>query len=150
NRHRWLGFRQTWTVLSALLLVGLGVLAVRQFYPRILLGPTPTLQPAAPTSPAVAGATGSAAAVKPAASTQIQDEGIPVIVVLPFQDLTGDRMESELGKGIAEEFITDLASFPDYEVVSSETSFAYAGRPVPDIVKATGAVFVIEGSIRRS
>jgi class 3 adenylate cyclase len=56
RQHRWLGFRQTWTVLSALLLVGLGVLAVRQFYPRILLGPAPTLQPAAPTSPAVAAA----------------------------------------------------------------------------------------------
>jgi adenylate cyclase len=79
-----------------------------------------------------------------------QDQGIPVIVVLPFQDLTGDQSRSDLGKGIAEAFITDLATFPDFEVVSSTSSFAYADKPVPEIVKATGALFVIEGSLRRS
>jgi class 3 adenylate cyclase/TolB-like protein len=154
HRSRRLGFRQSLAMmLCGLLLAALGVLAVRQFYPRLLLGPAPTLQPAAATQPAVAGATVSGTSVKPTAhagSATVQDQGIPAIVVLPFQDLTGDRTESALGKGIAEEVITDLASFPDYEVISSSTSFAYAGRAVPDIVKATGAVFVIEGSIRRS
>jgi len=86
----------------------------------------------------------------PKQSTPEQDEGIPTIVVLPFQDLTGDRAESDLGKGIAEAFITDLATFPEFQVISSTSAFAYAGRPVPEIVKATGAEFVIEGSIRRS
>ena len=33
-------------------------------------------------------------------------------------------------------------------MVSSTSSFAYAGKPIPEIVKATGAQFVIEGSIR--
>src|SRR6185369_4420693 len=44
----------------------------------------------------------------PKQSSPEQDEGIPAIVVLPFQDLTGDRAESDLGKGIAEAFTTDL------------------------------------------
>ena len=85
------------------------------------------------------------------------DEGIPVIVVLPFQDLTGSQPSSggavdldKLGKGIAEEFGTDLAKFPDFDVVSSSSSFAYVGKPVPEIVKATGATFVIEGSVRKT
>jgi TolB-like protein len=78
------------------------------------------------------------------------EQGIPIIVVLPFEDLTGSEAESNLGKGIAEQFITDLSTFPDFEVVSSTSSFAYAGRPIPDIVKATGARFIVEGSIRRS
>ena len=73
-----------------------------------------------------------------------------MIIVLPFQDLTGDASLGDLGKGIAEAFISDLASFPDFEVVSSTSSFAYAGRPVPEIVKETGALFVVEGSVRRS
>ena len=70
--------------------------------------------------------------------------------MLPFQDLTGDASPGDLGKGIAEAFITDLATFPDFEVVSSTSSFAYAGKPVPEIVKETGALFVIEGSVRRT
>jgi adenylate cyclase len=79
-----------------------------------------------------------------------KDQGIPVIIVLPFHDLTGDQSQTELGKGIAEAFITDLATFPDFEVVSSTSSFAYADKPVREIVKETGALFVIEGSFRRS
>ena len=77
-------------------------------------------------------------------------QGIPVVVVLPFRDLTGGPTETDLGAGIAEAFTTELANFPDFEVVSSTSAFAYAGRPVPEIVKATGALFLIEGSIRRS
>ena len=78
------------------------------------------------------------------------DQGIPVIVVLPFQDLSGGQIETDLGRGIAEEFLSDLATFPELEVVSATSSFAYAGRPIPEIVQATGAQFVIEGSIRIS
>jgi class 3 adenylate cyclase/TolB-like protein len=105
------------------------------------------------TSPEQAGKIDPAAS-QPAASEPVaapapaRGQGIPVIVVLPFQDLSGGKVESELGKGIAEEFLSDLATFPDLEVVSSTSSFAYAGKPIPEIVKATGAQFVIEGSIR--
>ena len=77
-----------------------------------------------------------------------RDQGIPVIVVLPFQDLSGGKVESDLGRGVAEEILSDLATFPELEVVSSTSSFAYAGKPIPEIVKATGAQFVIEGSVR--
>jgi adenylate cyclase len=77
-----------------------------------------------------------------------QDQGIPVIIVLPFQDLSGGKIENDLGKGIAEEFLSDLATFPELEVISATSSFAYAGKPIPEIVQATGAQFVIEGSIR--
>ena len=63
----------------------------------------------------------------PKQSSPEQDEGLPAIVVLPFQDLTGDRAESDLGKGIAEAFTTDLATFPEFQVISSTSAFAYAG-----------------------
>ena len=77
-----------------------------------------------------------------------RDQGIPVIIVLPFQDLSGGKIESDLGKGLAEEVLSDLATFPELEVISATSSFAYAGKPIPEIVQATGAQFVIEGSIR--
>ena len=71
-----------------------------------------------------------------------------MIIVLPFQDLSGGEIESDLGKGLAEEVLSDLATFPELEVISATSSFAYAGKPIPEIVQATGAQFVIEGSIR--
>ena len=93
--------------------------------------------------------TDAAATNEPAdASVPVRDQGIPVIVVLPFQDLSGGKVENDLGKGVAEEILSDLATFPELEIVSSTSSFAYAGKPIPEIVKATGAQFVIEGSIR--
>lgn len=106
------------------------------------VGPAPAAQVAVTPPPAP-----GSAAVQPVARA---DQGIPVIVVLPFQDLTGDQVRSDLGMGIAEALITDLSTFPDFEVLSSTSSFAYAGRPIPEVVAATGAMFVIEGSIRRS
>ena len=77
-------------------------------------------------------------------------QGVPVVAVLPFQDLTGLGPGGDLGKGIAEAFIADLGTFPDFEVVSSTSSFAYATKSVPEIVEQTGAVFIVEGSVRRS
>ena len=71
-----------------------------------------------------------------------------MIVVLPFHDLSGGQIESDLGKGMAEQVLSDLATFPELEVISATSSFAYAGKPIPEIVRATGAQFVIEGSIR--
>ena len=99
---------------------------------------------------ALYGIPASTAPPLPESTIAAKDQGIPVVIVLPFQDLTGDATQSDLGKGIAEAFITDLATFPDFEVVSSTSSFAYAGKPVPEIFKDTGALFVIEGSFRRT
>jgi adenylate cyclase len=78
------------------------------------------------------------------------DQGIPVILVLPFEDLTADQTHSDLGRGIAEAFINDLSTFPDFEVVSSTTSFRLFDKTIPEIVQATGALFVIGGSVRRA
>ena len=79
-----------------------------------------------------------------------KDQGIPVIVVLPFENLTGDPAQDYLGKGIAEAFITDLSTFADLEVVSSTSAFSYVAKPIPEIASMTGAEFIIEGSVRRS
>jgi class 3 adenylate cyclase/TolB-like protein len=120
------------------------------------LQPQAAPAPAASANPAPASSTSRtdtvATAAPPSESQPAapSDEGIPVIVVLPFEDLTGDQVHNELGRGVAEAFITDLSTFPEYDVVSSTTSFRLSDKTVPEIVKATGALFVVEGSIRRS
>ena len=147
SHHRY----ATWAavvLVIALLIAGAG--AAWQLFP---------LEPSGEEAAADPSSQGQAAKIEPAAPQPATSEpvvapapasgqGIPVIVVLPFQDLSGGKAESELGKGIAEEFLSDLATFPELEVVSSTSSFAYAGKSIPEIVKATGAQFVIEGSIR--
>jgi TolB-like protein len=83
---------------------------------------------------------------KPEASL---DQGIPKIVVLPFLEFTdGTTSLPNIGKGIAEAFNSDLSTFPDFAVVSTATSFSLADKSIPEIVDATKATFVIEGSIR--
>lgn len=142
----------TWAAVAvaALLLIA-GAGAAWQF-----LRPAPSGEEAAAaqSNPPGQAAKTDAAAFQPAAdepadaSPPARSQGVPVIVVLPFQDLSGGKVENDLGKGIAEEFLSDLATFPELEVVSATSSFAYADKPIPEIVKATGAQFVIEGSIR--
>ena len=147
----WAG--RKWAALAALvLLVAAGVAygVVRtDLWP---VASTPSVAASEPeqTAPPVEKAADPTPARPLSSAVASGNQGIPVIIVLPFQDLTGDASLGDLGKGIAEAFISDLASFPDFEVVSSTSSFAYAGRPVPEIVKETGALFVVEGSVRRS
>ncbi|WP_274630146.1 adenylate/guanylate cyclase domain-containing protein [Arvimicrobium flavum] len=141
--------RAKWPVLAALMVLlasGLGYFLLQTSHESTLpVAPItgseraqmsallPFTQAVAPSAPA---------SVVPPAGSVSGDQGIPVIVVLPFEDLTGDDSPGGLGKGIAEAFMSDLATFPDFEVVSSTSSFAYAGKPVPEIVKQTGALFV--------
>jgi class 3 adenylate cyclase/TolB-like protein len=153
--NRWVSGK--WMAFAALVLL----MAAGGGYLLLQAGQQPTLPAASMAGSATEQASGSPppkqtiASVAPSpvpaeAGSAPLDQGIPVIIVLPFQDLTGDDSPGDLGKGIAEAFITDLATFPDFEVVSSTSSFAYAGKPIPEIVKETGALFVIEGSVRRS
>jgi class 3 adenylate cyclase/TolB-like protein len=143
----------TWAAVAA---IGLLLVAGGGAAWRLSVGATPAGEEAAapPSNAAKQVLNTDAARSLPATSGQAdvpappREQGIPVIIVLPFQDLSGGKIESDLGKGIAEEFLSDLATFPDLEVVSATSSFAYAGKPIPEIVEATGAQFVIEGSIR--
>jgi len=154
--RRWSA--KTWSASAALALLLVATAVGYFFFPR---GQEPSSSAALTTNEQAAQVTAATpsdqtalVAPQPSVTSDAEvppkDQGIPVIIVLPFQDLTGDESHSDLGKGIAEAFITDLATFPDFEVVSSTTSFAHADKSVREIVKDTGALFVIEGSFRRS
>ncbi len=86
------------------------------------------------------------------ASTPDSAIGVPVIVVLPFQNLTGDPAQDKLGIGITEDLRDLLWNFPEFQVVSSTSSVEQASSPadVRNIARRFAAQFVIEGTVRRS
>ncbi|PDV88650.1 adenylate/guanylate cyclase domain-containing protein [Rhizobium sp. H4] len=77
--------------------------------------------------------------------------GKPSVAVLPFENYGGDEASGRLADGLTEDVITDLARFPEFEVVARNSTEAYKGRSV-DALQVAAALhvgFVLEGSIQR-
>ena len=75
----------------------------------------------------------------------------PVVAVLPFDDLVGDKDAHRLALGLTEDIITDLARFPEFKVLARNTIEAYDGKKINPIEAgvALHAGYVVEGSIQR-
>jgi class 3 adenylate cyclase/TolB-like protein/Tfp pilus assembly protein PilF len=73
------------------------------------------------------------------------------IVVLPFENLSGDKDQDYFADGITDDLTTDLSHLQGAFVISRGTSFTYKGRPVDakQIGKDLGVRYVLEGSVRR-
>ena len=74
------------------------------------------------------------------------------IVVLPFDNLSGDPGQQYLADGITEDLTTNLSRFTDLLVISRNTAFTYRDKP-PDtrqIGRELGVRYVLKGSVRRS
>jgi len=78
--------------------------------------------------------------------------GVPILVVLPFQNLTGDPAQDKLGVGITEDLRDLLWNFPEFQVVSGTSSIAQGDgtADIREIARRFGAQFVLEGTVRRS
>ncbi len=76
---------------------------------------------------------------------------IPVIAVLPFDNMSGDPSLDYLGDGIAEDIITMLSRSPDLAVIARNSSFTFKGEPVDvrKIGKELVVGYVLEGSVRK-
>jgi TolB-like protein/class 3 adenylate cyclase/tetratricopeptide (TPR) repeat protein len=74
----------------------------------------------------------------------------PSIAVLPFDNLSRDRKNDLLAKGIAGDIIADLSRFRDLFVIASNSSFGYKGKPtdVWQIARELGVQYVLEGSLQ--
>ena len=74
------------------------------------------------------------------------------IVVLPFQNISGDPEQEYLADGITEDITTGLSRQQWFSVVDRNSSFARKGEAV-DIRKLAcelGARYVLEGSVRKA
>ncbi len=73
------------------------------------------------------------------------------IVVLPFENLSGDKEQDYFADGITDDLTTDLSHLADSFVISRGTAFTYKGKPVDakGIGRELGVRYLLEGSVRR-
>lgn len=76
-----------------------------------------------------------------------------LMVVLPFQNLSGDPAQDYLTDGVTEEITTQLSRVdPQHLGVIARTSamhYAHAGHDLGQIARELGVQYVLEGSMRR-
>jgi transcriptional activator of cad operon len=75
------------------------------------------------------------------------------VAVLPFLDLTSQKMDEEyFADGMTEELIDRLSKIPGLRVPAPTSSFYFKGKkiPVADIAKSLGVAYVLDGSVRKS
>ena len=83
-------------------------------------------------------------------SPQMPDR--PSIVVLPFQNMSGDPEQEYFVDGMVEEIITALSRIRWLLVIARNSSFTYKGRAVDvrQVGRELGVHYVLEGSVRKS
>jgi adenylate cyclase len=76
----------------------------------------------------------------------------PSIVVLPFDNMSGDLEQTYFSDGITEDIITDLSKISGLFVIARNSAFTYKGRAVKvqEISRELGVRYVLEGGVRKS
>jgi transcriptional activator of cad operon len=75
------------------------------------------------------------------------------VAVLPFLDLTSQKMDEEyFADGMTEELIDRLSKIPGLRVPAPTSSFFFKGKKITiaDIAKSLGVAYVLDGSVRKS
>lgn len=77
---------------------------------------------------------------------------IPLVIVLPFANLSNDPEQEYFSDGITDDLITDLSRISKLQLMARNTSFRYKGQTVKpeDIAKELGVQYILEGSVRKS
>ena len=76
----------------------------------------------------------------------------PSIVVLAFQNMSGDPEQEYFADGIAEDVITDLSKVSGLFVIARNSAFTYKGKPVnlQQVSRELGVRYILEGSVRKA
>jgi adenylate cyclase len=76
----------------------------------------------------------------------------PSIVVLPFDNMSGDAAEDYFADGVVEEITTALSRIRWLFVIARNSSFTYKGRAVDvkQVSRELGVRYALEGSVRKS
>ncbi|ACP22034.1 probable adenylate class-3/4/guanylyl cyclase (plasmid) [Sinorhizobium fredii NGR234] len=75
----------------------------------------------------------------------------PSIVVLPFDNMSGDPEQEFFTDGLTEDIITELSRRHELFVISRNSSFFYKNQPVNvrEVAEKLGAQYLVEGSVRK-
>jgi adenylate cyclase len=76
----------------------------------------------------------------------------PSLVVLPFQNMSGDPDQAYFADGMVEEITSALSRIRWLFVIARNTAFTYGRRPVDvrEVGRALGVRYVLEGSVRKA
>jgi TolB-like protein/Tfp pilus assembly protein PilF len=76
----------------------------------------------------------------------------PSLVVLPFQNMSGDVEQDYFADGMVEDITTALSRIPWLFVIARNSAFTYKGRTVDvrEVGRTLGVRYVVEGSVRRA
>ncbi|MGH7806283.1 MAG: tetratricopeptide repeat protein, partial [Candidatus Binatia bacterium] len=76
----------------------------------------------------------------------------PSIVVLPFDNMSGDKEQEYFADGITEDIITDISKVSGLFVIARNSSFVYKGKAVnlTEVGRQLGVRHVLEGSVRKA
>jgi adenylate cyclase len=75
----------------------------------------------------------------------------PSILVLPFDNMSGDPEQEFFADGLTEDIITELSRHHELFVISRNSSFIYKNRAVDvrEVADKLGAQYLVEGSVRK-
>ncbi|MBV8458982.1 MAG: tetratricopeptide repeat protein [Acetobacteraceae bacterium] len=73
------------------------------------------------------------------------------LVVLPFENISGDPGQDYLAEGVTEDLTTDLANIPGAFVIARSTAYSYKSHPanIRQIGQELRVRYVLEGSVRK-
>jgi adenylate cyclase len=76
----------------------------------------------------------------------------PSIVILPFQNMSGDPNQEYFADGVVEEITAALSRVRDFFVIARNSAFTYKGKAVSaqQVSRELGVRYLIEGSVRRA
>lgn len=76
----------------------------------------------------------------------------PSIVVLPFDNMSGEPEQEFFADGLTEDIITELSRFHELLVISRNSAFVHKGKAVKvqDVAREFGVHYVVEGSVRKA
>lgn len=95
---------------------------------------------------------GSKVARKDVAAAPAQKGYKESLVVLPFENMSGDDEQQYFSDGITEDLITDLSKIRSLFVIARNTSFAFRGKAldIRQICRELNVGHALEGSVRRA
>jgi adenylate cyclase len=75
----------------------------------------------------------------------------PSVVVLPFDNLSGEADQGYFADAVVEEITATLSRIRDFFVIARNSAFTYKGRSVDvrQVGRELGVRYVVEGSVRR-
>lgn len=121
----------TLAAIAGGLLVAAGVAA-------LVLWSQPAPPPAAPAQVAAAPAT-------------LAKDARPMMVVLPFANMSAEPNQEYFSDGITEDLTTALSRIPGFRVIARNSAFTYKGKPVnaQQVGRELGVRYMLEGSVQK-